>query len=238
MINNILVNEINKHNPSNITEIKNAMKEVLQNIILVGLGKSDFFNNAVFYGGTSLRIFRNLPRFSEDLDFTLQDKNTGCDFDGCLLFAKRELESHNIACEIYNKEKNIDTTVDTRYFRFNLKNIFGICFPNYSNQIISNELLTIKTELEKNTFLGGITEIEKHGLKIGEDISIVGYDGIKLSRLLRPILTTFVQDSAEIGRRSTKKLVETIENPNTVLPERIIVKGYLQEGKTVKNLNN
>ena len=160
MINNILVNEINKHNPSNITEIKNAMKEVLQNIILVGLGKSDFFNNAVFYGGTSLRIFRNLPRFSEDLDFTLQDKSTGCDFDGCLLFAKRELESHNIACEIYNKEKNIDPTVDTRYFRFNLKNIFGICFPNYSNQIISNELLTIKTELEKNTFLGGITEIK------------------------------------------------------------------------------
>ncbi len=87
------------------------------------------------------------------------------------------------------------------------------------------------------SLLGGITEIEKQGLKIPEDISIVGYDGIKLSRLLRPILTTFVQDSAEIGRRSTKKLVETIENPHTVLPERIIVTGFLQEGKTVKNIN-
>ena len=87
------------------------------------------------------------------------------------------------------------------------------------------------------SLLGGITEIEKQGLKIPEDISIVGYDGIKLSRLLRPILTTFVQDSAEMGRKSTKKLVETIENPHTVLPERIVVKGFLQEGKTVKDLN-
>ena len=87
------------------------------------------------------------------------------------------------------------------------------------------------------SLLGGITEIEKHGLKIPDDISIVGYDGIKLSRLLRPIITTYVQDSIEIGRQSTKKLVEIIENPKTTLSERIVVKGCLQEGKTVKNLN-
>lgn len=88
------------------------------------------------------------------------------------------------------------------------------------------------------SLLGGITEIEKHGLKIPDDISIVGYDGIKLSRLLRPIITTYVQDSTEIGKKSTKKLVEIIENPKTSIPERIVVRGWLQEGKTVKDLNN
>ena len=160
MINNIFVNEINKHNPQNITETKSAMKETLQKIILEGLGKSDFFNNVVFYGGTSLRIFRDLPRFSEDLDFTLLDKNVGCDFDGCLLFAKRELESFGIDCDIYNKDKNIDTTVDTRYFRFNLKSLFDISFPEYSNQIISTELLTVKIELERNSFSGGKVEVK------------------------------------------------------------------------------
>ena len=87
------------------------------------------------------------------------------------------------------------------------------------------------------SLLGGITEIEKNGLKIPEDISVVGYDGIKLSRLLRPIITTYVQDSIEIGRQSTRKLVELIENPKTTLAERIVIKGYLQEGKTVKDLN-
>ena len=87
------------------------------------------------------------------------------------------------------------------------------------------------------SLLGGITEIEKNGLKVPDDISIVGYDGIKLSRLLRPIVTTFVQDSVEIGRQSARKLIEIIENPKTSLAERIVVKGSLQEGKTVKDIS-
>ncbi|MBQ9449427.1 MAG: LacI family DNA-binding transcriptional regulator [Acholeplasmatales bacterium] len=86
------------------------------------------------------------------------------------------------------------------------------------------------------SLLGGITEIERNGLRIPDDISIVGYDGIKLSRLLRPIVTSFVQDSEEIGRQSARKLIEIIENPKTSLAERIVVKGYLQEGKTVKSI--
>jgi LacI family transcriptional regulator len=88
------------------------------------------------------------------------------------------------------------------------------------------------------SLLGGITEIEKEGLLIPDDISIVGYDGIKLSRLLRPILTTYVQNSEEIGRRSVQKLIEIIENPKMSIAERIVVKGQLQEGQTVKNINN
>jgi len=87
------------------------------------------------------------------------------------------------------------------------------------------------------SLLGGITEIEKNGLKVPDDISIVGYDGIKLSRLLRPIVTTFVQNSVEIGRQSARKLIEIIENPKTSLAERIVVKGSLQEGKTVKDIS-
>ena len=129
-------------------------------------------------------------------------------------------------------------TVDERYVkngRYHIPKVSGL---------LTRELLDLKDRPtviiypDDYSLLGGITEIEKNGLKIPEDISIVGYDGIKLSRLLRPVLTTYVQDSAEIGRRSTKKLIETIENPNTVLSERIIVKGFLQEGKTVKKLND
>ncbi len=110
--------------------------------------------------------------------------------------------------------------------------------------IITRELLeledrpTVIMYPDDYSLLGGITEIEKNGLKIPEDISVVGYDGIKLSRLLRPIITTYVQDSIEIGRQSTRKLVDLIENPKTAFAERIVIKGYLQEGKTVKDLNN
>jgi len=49
----------------------NAMHEVMQEIALAGLYRAGFFNKAAFYGGTCLRIFHSLPRFSEDLDFSL-----------------------------------------------------------------------------------------------------------------------------------------------------------------------
>jgi predicted nucleotidyltransferase component of viral defense system len=49
----------------------NALHEVMQQIALAGLYRAGFFNKAAFYGGTCLRIFHGLPRFSEDLDFSL-----------------------------------------------------------------------------------------------------------------------------------------------------------------------
>ena len=51
---------------------ENALKEAIQNYVLDGLSQTDFFSQAAFYGGTALRLFYQLPRFSEDLDFTLK----------------------------------------------------------------------------------------------------------------------------------------------------------------------
>lgn len=51
------------------------MKEIMQEIVLCGLSRAGFFKEAAFYGGTALRIFYGLDRFSEDLDFSLEEKN-------------------------------------------------------------------------------------------------------------------------------------------------------------------
>jgi len=56
----------------NPLEEENAVKEILQEIALYALWRGDFFNVALFQGGTSLRILHGLPRFSEDLDFLLR----------------------------------------------------------------------------------------------------------------------------------------------------------------------
>ena len=53
---------------------RNATYEVLQQVVLSGLYRGGFFNEAAFYGGTCLRIFHGLERFSEDMDFTLLRK--------------------------------------------------------------------------------------------------------------------------------------------------------------------
>ena len=86
------------------------------------------------------------------------------------------------------------------------------------------------------SYMGGLSEIEKHGLKIPDDISVVGYDGIYLSRILRPKLTTYVQDSYRIGKASVMQLVQMIETPKTYIAQQVIIKGHLQEGQTIKNI--
>ncbi len=86
------------------------------------------------------------------------------------------------------------------------------------------------------SYMGGLTEIEKHDLHIPDDISVVGYDGIYLSRILRPSLTTYVQNSSEIGKQAALKLIEHIENPKDHVAKTITIRGKLQKGQTVKNI--
>jgi LacI family transcriptional regulator len=86
------------------------------------------------------------------------------------------------------------------------------------------------------SFLGGMTELERQGLRIPEDISVVGYDGILLSQALRPRLTTFRQDAENIGREAAARLVDEIETPKTFVPTQVIVSGFLLAGETVKQI--
>ena len=62
-------------NPKDAKQRYSAQQQVMQQIVLAGLHKDGFFEHAAFYGDTCLRIFYGLPRFSEDLDFSLTEKN-------------------------------------------------------------------------------------------------------------------------------------------------------------------
>jgi len=87
------------------------------------------------------------------------------------------------------------------------------------------------------SFIGGKNELEAQGLKICQDISVVGYDGIYLSQILRPKLTTYKQNAEAMGRQSAKELIKLIEKPKSTLPSIINVCGEMLHGDTVKNLN-
>lgn len=84
---------------------------------------------------------------------------------------------------------------------------------------------------------GGLNEIHEMGLRVPEDVSIVGYDGITIARTLRPTLTTLCQDTEAIGRLAAEKLIDLIENPKAALPERYTVNGILFKGGSVRDLN-
>ena len=86
------------------------------------------------------------------------------------------------------------------------------------------------------SFLGGMNELERHGITIPKDMSVVGYDGIPLSQILRPRLSTYRQGAERIGREAARLLTEQIEHPDTWLPQQIMVEGELLEGDTVLSL--
>jgi len=73
-------------------------------------------------------------------------------------------------------------------------------------------------------------------LNIPGDISVCGYDGVNLAKILDPKLTTWEQDTDKLGRIAVDKLIERIENPETAIPEYIVVKGRLFRGETVKRI--
>ena len=88
------------------------------------------------------------------------------------------------------------------------------------------------------SFLGGMSELEKHGISIPDGMSVVGYDGIPLSQVLRPRLTTYQQGAESMGKEAAKMLIDEIEHPDTWLPQQITVEGELLEGSTVKRIDD
>lgn len=85
--------------------------------------------------------------------------------------------------------------------------------------------------------IGGINAIKEEGLRIPEDISIAGYDGILLSQMLNPKLTTLQQDTSAMGKYAAQKLITMIENPKASIIERIVIEGRLIEGNSVSIYN-
>ena len=86
------------------------------------------------------------------------------------------------------------------------------------------------------SYIGGLNAVTEAGLRIPEDISAVGYDGIPLSRIVSPVLTTWRQDTAGMGAAAASALIGLIEHPRTAILDRVVIKGSLQEGGSVRQL--
>ena len=84
--------------------------------------------------------------------------------------------------------------------------------------------------------LGGMNMLREKGLRIPEDISIAGYDGLRIGRHVEPKLTTLKQDTVKLGSYAAQKLIGQIERPKTSVPEIIVVEGEVYEGGSVGNI--
>lgn len=92
------------HCRSNVEE-EHAIREITQEVVLAALGRTEFFKHALFQGGTCLRIFYGLNRFSEDLDFILKEPDRDFQLQPHLQAVSDELKAYGYDVEIADRSK-------------------------------------------------------------------------------------------------------------------------------------
>lgn len=157
---------LSRYKPTTIGDKKNVIKEVIQEIVLCGLARTDFFTHAAFYGGTALRIFHSLDRFSEDLDFSLASPDPSFDLQAYIRAVEDEVSAFGLSMSSETKTKSVDTGIRTSYLRGGMKEHILKFYPGDSDadSIPSNELVKIKIEIDVNPPPGATFETKRSSL--------------------------------------------------------------------------
>ena len=152
MSESVLYTMVKRYPMDSIKAIKNGIKESLQEIILAGLAETDFFKIASFYGGTALRLFHGLNRFSEDLDFSLKIPMNSFQLEKYINPIKQKLFIYGVNAKVEKKEKNIETSMQTAFVKCNASELLQKVLdrnPPFEGTPY-NEVLKIKLEIDTN----------------------------------------------------------------------------------------
>ncbi|OGF67687.1 MAG: hypothetical protein A2Y62_11220 [Candidatus Fischerbacteria bacterium RBG_13_37_8] len=101
----LIQERLNSYNCKSELEEEHAIREITQEVALAALSRTDFFKHAIFQGGTCLRIFYGLNRFSEDLDFILKKPNPGFKLQPHLQSLSEEFEAYGYKIDITDRSK-------------------------------------------------------------------------------------------------------------------------------------
>ena len=108
---------IKQYKPQNKEETQQALREIMQEIALAALARAGFFEKAAFYGGTALRIFYALPRYSEDLDFSLLKVDKSFRLANYLNAIVNEFEALGLKISVNEKTKKSTTAIDSAFLK-------------------------------------------------------------------------------------------------------------------------
>jgi len=158
---NHVINEmLNKYQAEGLADKKNAIKEIMQEIVLCGLSRAGFFKKAALYGGTALRIFYGLDRFSEDLDFSLMTPDDGFELSEYFPTLKKEIASYGLNVEISEKEKTKESAIRSAFLKGNTKEHMLLFYASepVASAVAGNETIKIKFEVDTNPPAGATFE--------------------------------------------------------------------------------
>ena len=151
---------IDRYQPQSSKDYENAVREIVQEIALLGLWRTPFYEHAAFYGGSALRIFHGLQRFSEDLDFSLLQPEPDFSLKRYLGSVAEELAAWGFDFRAEAIEKTKPSTIESAFLKggtvINLLQIGAP--PEIASRLPKGQLLRIKLEIDLNPPPGAATE--------------------------------------------------------------------------------
>lgn len=155
----ILSDWLKEYDPQNQQEAFDALREIMQEIALAGLSRSGFFEKAAFYGGTALRIFYGLDRYSEDLDFSLLQREPDFSLESYFNAVIDEFASLGITVSLQEKKKSVESNVESAFLKSDTvwkELILEGVIPQAGIKLMPR--MKIKIEVDRNPPLGFATE--------------------------------------------------------------------------------
>ncbi|MCP5492487.1 MAG: nucleotidyl transferase AbiEii/AbiGii toxin family protein [Chlamydiales bacterium] len=149
-MNRLILDMLAKYECKTMNDHNNALKEIIQEVALLGLWRSKFFEKCAFYGGTALRILYNLDRFSEDLDFSLLKPTPDFHLDSYLSALQTELMNFGFNATVDIKTKIQDSAIQSAFIKMGtLEHLIKINIEDELRHAChSNAQLKIKLEVD------------------------------------------------------------------------------------------
>jgi predicted nucleotidyltransferase component of viral defense system len=155
-----LAQMIAKYESGRLEDTMRALREIMQEIALLGLWRSKFFEKAAFYGGTAMRVLYGLDRFSEDLDFSLLKPMSDFDIAKYLAALQKELEAFGFDVRAEQRNKAVKSTVQSAFLKANTLNQLLVIetAEEILHEVPRGQVLKIKLEVDTDPPPGFSTE--------------------------------------------------------------------------------
>jgi predicted nucleotidyltransferase component of viral defense system len=149
-----------KYECRGLNDYINALREILQDIALLGLWRSKLFEKAAFYGGTALRVLYGLDRFSEDMDFSLLEPSVSFDIASFTAFLEREINGFGFDIQVEKIDKSTQTPVQSAFLKANTRTQLLVIETGEEivKAIPKGRILKIKLELDTDPPSGFATQ--------------------------------------------------------------------------------
>jgi predicted nucleotidyltransferase component of viral defense system len=159
-MNEVITRMLDRYESKSVEDYVRALREILQEIALLGLWRSKFFEKAAFYGGTALRIFYGIDRYSEDLDFSLVKPMPDFDISRYINGLEREVRSFGFEVSVTTREKKADSPVQSAFLKADtLKHLLVIeTADDIARRIPRGQVMKIKIEVDTDPPMGFDTE--------------------------------------------------------------------------------